>query len=313
MEEYPKVSVCMITYGHEKFIEEAINGVLMQKCDFRIELIIANDCSPDKTDLVIQSILKNHPRASWIKYYRHGKNLGMQPNGLFTVKQCQGKYIALCEGDDYWNDALKLQQQVDFLEKHPDYVLSYHDIHVVDEKGNYLRDSKFYNLSKLDHTKEQLINSPYILPLTMCFRNIITDFPKEFLKDINGDVFLISMLGQYGKSKFQADIIPASYRIHPGGVASMISDLEREFQKKNTYYQLFSYYFHRNAKDITTYNFFIKYKNSILRLLQRMLKDKKRMTSFKLFIDFLLTCLKFSLWKESIYITLDYLKLLKRN
>ena len=123
MKKQPKVSVCMITYGHEKFIEEAINGVLMQECDFVVELIIANDCSPDKTDAVIQNILCNHPRASWIKYIKHDKNLGMMPNFIFAMQECKGKYIALCEGDDYWTDPSKLQKQVDFLEANSDYVI----------------------------------------------------------------------------------------------------------------------------------------------------------------------------------------------
>lgn len=313
MEKYPKVSICMITYGHEKFIEEAVNGVLMQECDFEIELVIVNDCSPDNTDLIIQNILNTDLRASKIKYIKHNKNLGMMPNFVFAMGKCDGDYVAFCEGDDYWNDPLKLQQQVRFLEAHADYVMSHHDIHVVDENRNHMRDSKYYNLSKLDHTKEQLVNSPYILPVTMCFRNVITDFPKEFLKVLNGDMFFISMLGQHGKSKFQEDIRPSSYRIHLGGVSSMISDLDKEYQKKNTYFQLFSYYSQRNANDIITYNFLIKHKNSVLRLLKRMIQEKEKITSFKLYMEFLFKCFKFSLWRESIYITIDYLKLIKDN
>lgn len=309
----PKVSVCMITYGHEKFIADAINGVLVQECDFEIELIIANDCSPDNTDLVIQNILKNHPRASWIKYFRHKKNLGAQPNGLFAVKKCQGEYIALCEGDDYWNDPLKLQKQVNFLEENPDYVMGYHDIYVVDEKGTHVRDSIYYNFNKIDYTKEQLINSPFLMPMTMCFRNVITEFPKEFLKVINGDVFLISMLGQYGKSKYQEDIIPASYRIHSGGVSSMVSELEKEYQRKNTYYQLFCYYQDKNEMISTSHNFFIKHKKSILRLLQKKLHERQMVASLKLYVEFLLKCVKCGFWKESAYITVDYLKLIKNN
>ena len=128
MIQQSKVSVCMITYGHEKFIEQAINGVLMQECDFEVELIIANDCSPDRTDAVIQNILKNHPRASWIKYIKHEKNLGMMPNFIFALQECQGKYVALCDGDDYWTDAFKLQKQVDFLESNPKFGICFHSV-----------------------------------------------------------------------------------------------------------------------------------------------------------------------------------------
>ena len=133
MKQSPKVSVCMITYGQEKFIEQAINGVLMQECDFEVELILANDCSPDKTDEVIQNILENHPRASWIKYIKHEKNIGMMPNFIDAMQDCKGQYIALCEGDDYWTDPLKLQKQVGFLEENPDYVLCFHRVNELNE------------------------------------------------------------------------------------------------------------------------------------------------------------------------------------
>lgn len=126
MKPQPKVSVCMITYGHEKFIKEAINGVLIQECNFEVELIIANDCSTDNTDAVIQNILENNPRASWIKYIKHEKNFGMMANFIFALEQCKGKYIALCEGDDYWTDPYKLQKQVDFLEDNPLYSACFH-------------------------------------------------------------------------------------------------------------------------------------------------------------------------------------------
>ena len=79
-----KVSVCMITYGQEKYIREAIEGVLMQECDFEVELILSNDCSPDRTDEIIQDIIKNHPKGCWIKYFKHESNIGMMPNFIFV-------------------------------------------------------------------------------------------------------------------------------------------------------------------------------------------------------------------------------------
>lgn len=121
MGERVLVSVVMITYGHEKYIRQAIEGVLMQQGDFDLELVIANDCSPDNTDAVVQDVLSHHSNAHWIRYVRHEKNIGMMPNFIFALQQAKGKYIALCEGDDYWTDPCKLQKQVDFLEANPDY------------------------------------------------------------------------------------------------------------------------------------------------------------------------------------------------
>ena len=119
----PTVSVVMITYNHEAYIQQAIEGVLMQECDFKVELIIADDNSPDNTEVVVKKILSEHSKASWIKYTKHNANKGMNSNFIWATKQCKGKYIAICEGDDYWTDSNKLQKQVDFLEKNKDYGL----------------------------------------------------------------------------------------------------------------------------------------------------------------------------------------------
>lgn len=122
-EKKPLVSVVMITYGHEHYIAEAIHGVLMQETDFEMELIIANDKSPDNTDGVVRKIISEHAKGNIIKYTSHKENLGMIKNFNWTLNQAKGKYIAICEGDDYWTDPLKLQKQVDFLEANPTYGL----------------------------------------------------------------------------------------------------------------------------------------------------------------------------------------------
>jgi len=93
--EKPIVSVVMITYGHENYIEEAIKGVLMQEITFPIELIIANDNSPDNTDLVVKKILKDHPKSSIVKYIKHQVNKGMMLNFIYALSESKGKYIAL--------------------------------------------------------------------------------------------------------------------------------------------------------------------------------------------------------------------------
>ena len=111
------VSVVMITYNHEKYIQQAIEGVLMQKINFHIELIIADDTSPDQTENIVKKIIVEHPNGHWIKYTKHKFNKGVSKNFTWALKQAKGKYIALCEGDDYWTDPLKLQKQVDFLEE----------------------------------------------------------------------------------------------------------------------------------------------------------------------------------------------------
>ena len=108
------VSVVMITYNHEKFIKEALESIFSQKTNFHYELIISNDCSTDNTDEVIKKIIDKNENGSLINYTNHHKNKGMIPNFLWSIQQAKGKYIALCEGDDYWTDPYKLQKQVDF-------------------------------------------------------------------------------------------------------------------------------------------------------------------------------------------------------
>ena len=120
----------MITYGHEKYIEEAINGVLMQECRFPIELIISNDCSPDNTNNIINNIIKNHPKSDIIRYINHEKNIGMMPNFISALRNVNSKYVAICEGDDYWIDRFKLQKQVDFMEKNLDFSMCFHSVQI---------------------------------------------------------------------------------------------------------------------------------------------------------------------------------------
>ena len=127
------VSAVMITYGHEKYISEAIYGVLMQKCNFDVELIIANDCSPDTTEDIVNEIISSHKNCSWIKYTRHLINKGAVGNFIWSLKQAKGKYLAICEGDDYWTDPYKLQKQVDFLEKNNDFSICFTDYKVLYE------------------------------------------------------------------------------------------------------------------------------------------------------------------------------------
>jgi glycosyltransferase involved in cell wall biosynthesis len=122
----PLVSVSMLTYRHEKYIKEAILGVLMQETNFQIEAVISNDHSPDDTDAIIRSVIHNHPRADRIRYIRHEQNLGIMANALDNLKKCQGAYLAFCEGDDCWTDPLKLQKQVDELQQNPTSDLCFH-------------------------------------------------------------------------------------------------------------------------------------------------------------------------------------------
>lgn len=117
----PIVSICMITYNHEKYIADAIKGVLRQNTRFDFELVIGEDCSTDNTLKICRQFATAN--KSKIHLITSDDNVGFMRNAERVLDSCRGKYIAYCEGDDYWTDPFKLQKQVDFLETHPDFGL----------------------------------------------------------------------------------------------------------------------------------------------------------------------------------------------
>lgn len=165
----PKVSIIMLTYGHDKYIGKAIESVLMQKTNFACELIIANDNSPDNSDEVIQNAVSKSPDNFKIRYVRHKSNMTMNPNFLWSLQQAQGEYIALCEGDDYWIDDQKLQKQVDFLDKNKDFSMYFHKSQ--DDHSKILQD-----LESKVYSEEEILNNWYIHTASVVFRN---QFGKE--------------------------------------------------------------------------------------------------------------------------------------
>ena len=218
MNENLKVSICMITYGHEDYIREAIEGVLMQECNFEVELILANDCSPDGTDDVIQDILANYPKHSCLKYFKHQKNLGMMPNFIFALKHCTRKYVAICDGDDYWTDPLKLQKQVDFLEANPDYVMCFHQIKILKIDGTIVEDFITTVPEEHETMKDCARFGNYIHTPSVVYRNVLSELPFEFKLSPIGDYFLYMMLAEHGKIKYIKEEM-AVYR-HGVGILS---------------------------------------------------------------------------------------------
>jgi len=195
------VSVVMITYKQEAFIEQAIRGVLMQVLDKEIELIIADDNSPDNTQRIIQEISSECHQAIRIRSTRHTENKGVMGNFMWALKQARGKYIALCEGDDYWTDPYKLQKQIDFLENNPEYVLCFHRINVLQNEvlGPDPLEERYNRIVKFPIGRMDLIEqSNFIHTHSVVFRNIIRDFPAEFQYSPAGDLPLYITLAEHG-------------------------------------------------------------------------------------------------------------------
>jgi len=213
------VSVVVITYAHEKFIRQTVESVLNQVCNFPVEIIVSNDSSPDQTDEVMSQVIKNNSKGHKIKYTRHGNNLGMMDNFIWTIKQAQGKYIALCEGDDYWSDPYKLQKQIDFLEFNLSYSMCFHSVQVINSEKKYT--DHFCVPQKTTLLTRDLILKHYIPTCSLVFRRdyLPVFFPKWFSKSIVGDIPLEIILSIKGKTKY-LDESMAVYRKHNSGITS---------------------------------------------------------------------------------------------
>ncbi len=129
----PKVSVVSITYNHEAFIREALDGFVAQNTDFPVEMIVADDASTDRTPAIIQEYADRHPHL--FRPILRPKNIGVHANFVNTLSAARGEYVALCEGDDYWTDPRKLAKQVELLDEHPEIAVCFHPVRVIHDDG----------------------------------------------------------------------------------------------------------------------------------------------------------------------------------
>jgi glycosyltransferase involved in cell wall biosynthesis len=143
------VSVIMPAYNQAKYLEQAIVSILDQQFSGTLELIVADDKSSDNTEDVVRKIKDTHPKGYQITYFRNELNLGMARNYHKALSLTQGKYVAFCEGDDYWADSGKIQKQFDFLESNPDYNTCVGRYKILFEKSGSFADSReLFNISK---------------------------------------------------------------------------------------------------------------------------------------------------------------------
>lgn len=216
--ETPLVSICSITYNHAPFIRQCLDGFLMQQCNFPIEIIINDDCSTDGTTEIIREYAEKYPDKIFPIF--HEENLYFQGvRGMFqkfVFPKARGKYIALCEGDDYWTDPLKLQKQVDFLESHPDYSMCFHKAEVVAESGAEAP-AIYEGIEEREYFSEEiLIFKPHI-PTASCVmrRNVALNVPShpDF---IVGDILVFATAYVCGKVYGMNEVM-SIYRRHLGG------------------------------------------------------------------------------------------------
>jgi len=269
----PMVQVQTITYQHAPYIRDCIEGVLMQKTNFPFEYLIGEDCSTDGTREIVFEYAKKYPEK--IRVITANQNFGMMGNIRRCRMAARGKYIALCEGDDYWTDPYKLQKHVDFMEQHPEVSVTYHDAMKVDAAKNIMEHSMLPEIRKRNFSNDELKYGFWVLTMTMCFRNLIEKYPENYFRVYNGDTFLTSLLGNYGSGAYLGNISPSCYRINESGVFSMKAELHKKIQSLSTFVELMKFYKQRNDKDF--YKYFInRIQKALLEILEQDLSRKNK-------------------------------------
>jgi glycosyltransferase involved in cell wall biosynthesis len=215
-----KISVCIATYNHEHFIRECLDGVVAQQVNFDYEIVIGEDASTDNTLAICQEYASKYPAL--IKLLTTPVNLGMLQNGMRTAAAATGKYIAICEGDDYWTDPGKLQRQYDFLEGHPEYSM-------IAENGLVLNtyEGKEFRFNTRDEGDLEIIDllGKRLFPTaSVLFR---AQYIRENFKQPQhgGDTFLWCYLATRGKVRY-LPIVSSVYRRGLQGVVLSTNKVE---------------------------------------------------------------------------------------
>jgi len=209
------VSVCMIAYNHGRYIAQALDSVLGQETSFPVEIIVGEDCSEDSTRQILVEYSERFPGR--IRPLLADRNRGMMVNFLSTLAACRGRYVAVCEADDYWLGTSKLQKQVDYLESHPGCSVSFHNAYM-EENGQ--RRLFHQGLRGEAFGGPDLLKRWLIPTASAVFRNPgFSAFPDFFYSATHGDLLLFLLLAERGSLDY-LDEVMSVYRLHPGGVTT---------------------------------------------------------------------------------------------
>ena len=231
--EIPLVSISCITYNHEPYIVQALNGFLMQKTSFPFEVLVHDDASTDRTADIIREYEKKFPKLIKPIYQKENQySKGFTSvTATWNVPRAQGKYIALCEGDDYWIDENKLQMQVDFLEKNPEYTMCFHNAIEHYEDGS-VPDKEFSQVENRDYSGIEFFKHWIVPTASVIYKKEITesDFYKKIKEDRNlifGDTPLFLTSTKYGRVRGFSNTMVV-YRRQTNGVSYGIN-LKRDY------------------------------------------------------------------------------------
>lgn len=223
-----KVSVCVPTFNHEKYIRQMLESAVRQQTDFKFEIVIGDDGSTDRAPDIIREYQDKYPAL--ISAFLHKENLGPasprefagRNNVLHLLKACKGEYVALCEGDDFWTDDFKLQKQADFLDNNPDFSICHHNMQVQYEDGS---PSHFFNSpdqKPVSTIADLLEDKWFIATASLFYRNhfLSHDFAWWHHKAAAGDWALVIQLAAQGKIGFLPETMGV-YRKHEAGLSNV--------------------------------------------------------------------------------------------
>lgn len=241
-ESVPCVSICCITYNHAPFIRQCLDGFMMQRTSFPIEVLVHDDASTDGTQDIIREYEAKYPdviKPICQKENQYSK--GVKVSLVYNYSRAKGKYIALCEGDDYWTDPYKLQKQVDFLESHPDYVMCSHRFDQYYEEERRLEKEQDESFQGADYDLKNLIGGKWLTQtLTVMYRRSALDLQHYESYGMSMDIILFYALLKEGKGYCFPDVMGV-YRYHNGGVWSEVSQNQRrlvEFKARLAIYNV---------------------------------------------------------------------------
>jgi glycosyltransferase involved in cell wall biosynthesis len=223
----PKLVVWMVTYNHEAYISKSIDSILNQQTNFNFKLLIGEDCSTDNTRQICIEYKQKYPDK--IGLYLHKKNLGSNANGIYMYEQCfksGADYIALCEGDDYWTDPLKLQKQVDFMESNSEYSGCFHNTEVILEMEANPHLKPWRSYTKNDFTLNDTLSTTSLFHTSsFVFKTADLKIP-EWLKEVqSGDMALFTIIASQGPL-YRIDETMSVYRKNESGITNSIKHIE---------------------------------------------------------------------------------------
>lgn len=240
----PLVSICCITYNHEEFIGQAIESFLAQETDFAFEILIHDDASTDNTAEIIEEYRMQYPELIFPIYQTENQySKGVSISATYNWPRARGKYISMCEGDDYWTDPYKLKKQVDLLEDNPDYSGCAHRFKSL--KNGIIETSNINNI-KNTYTLEDLAQRIPFQTATFIFQKDLLHIPSEYLPYISSH-FIFMLLAEEGNIYFMNDYMSV-HRVHDGGVYSGLNQMQKLEKSVKSKYHRINYFQDRNKK-----------------------------------------------------------------